>query len=113
MLSKINRLRKQKDFDHAFKTGRSSFNDILGIKVAKNDLAEQRIGIVINNKVSKKAVIRNRVRRRIREIIRLLLPNLQSGLDFLIICSPIIKDKTYQEIEAAIVSNLKRLRVLK
>jgi ribonuclease P protein component len=43
-----------------------------------------RIGISISQKVSKKAVVRNRIKRQIRAILRQLLPRISPGLQLIV-----------------------------
>jgi len=107
MLPKKNRLQKKKDFEKVFAQGKGFRQDLLFLKAAKNDLGVFRFGIIISKKVSKSAVKRNKVKRRLREIIRLQLqeyPTLGAeqetkGIDVAIVALPGIEDKTYQEIE--------------
>jgi ribonuclease P protein component len=113
MLKKENRIGLNKEFDRAFKAGQSFYGKILGIKCVPNNQANNRFGILINTKVSKKAVIRNKIRREIREIIKARLEFLKPGNDFVIIVFPLILDKTVQEITTEIDYSLKRLRVIK
>jgi len=52
---------------------------------------------VVSLKVSKKAVIRNKIKRRLREIIR--QTELKQGFDFVIIAKPLIVNQNFQEIK--------------
>lgn len=113
MLKKINRLTKDKEFDHAFKKGRSSYDKIVGVKAVANDLEINRFGVLISVKVSKKAVIRNKIKRQIREIIRLEMDKLKPGRDCVIICLPGIADKKYEEIKKSILWHFKKLGMYK
>ena len=88
MFKQKNRLTKHKDFTNTFKNGRSSYGKLFGIKALKNNLTETRFAVVVGLKVSKKAVIRNRAKRQIREILMKELKSLQSGYDLIIICLP-------------------------
>jgi ribonuclease P protein component len=47
-----------------------------------------RIGIAISQKVSKRAVVRNRIKRQLRACLRQLLPQLSAGWDLVIIVHP-------------------------
>lgn len=47
-----------------------------------------RIGISISQKVSKKAVVRNRIKRQIRAALRQLLPRLTPGWQLVIVVRP-------------------------
>ncbi|MDD4333323.1 MAG: ribonuclease P protein component [Patescibacteria group bacterium] len=112
MFKKDNRLTKDKEFDNVFKTGRSSYDKNIGIKAVINNLGGSRIGILISTKVSKKAVERNKIRRRIREILKLRLNKIKKNCDLVLIVLPAAKEKTYQELEESIDFNLKRLRLV-
>lgn len=111
MLSKINRLTKDKEFENVFKNGRSSYDKTIGIKAAVNKLPGSRFGILISNKVSKKATERNKIRRRIRDIIRLQLNDIKSNYDIVIMVLPPAREKTYQELNQSIIRHFKKLRL--
>ncbi|MFA4941929.1 MAG: ribonuclease P protein component [Patescibacteria group bacterium] len=113
MLKKVNQLRLDKEFDQVFKKGRSSYVEILGIKAFFTKAEESRLGILVSNKVSKKAVERNKIKRQIREILRLKLAKIKSGYDIIIITLPSILGKNYKEIELAIDSALDKIKILK
>lgn len=85
MLPKLYRLKSEKDFARLAKSKRSAYGKVLGVKVRENALPHSRFGIVIGLKVSKKAVRRNLLRRRLREILRKRLPELKPGLDVMVL----------------------------
>ena len=70
MLAREARLKKNKDFEQIFKKGKSVKGDFLLLKIVKNKLNKNRFAAIVSQKVSKKAIIRNKIRRRIAEIIR-------------------------------------------
>jgi ribonuclease P protein component len=113
MLKKTNRVTKDKEFDRAFKTGQSFYTKLFGIKAANNDLPVVRLGVLVSTKVSKKAVVRNKLKRQIREIIQKDLPKLKIGKDLVVIVFSQILDKNFTEIEEMIISALKKLKVYK
>ena len=113
MLNKINRLIKDKDFDNVFKNGKSSYDKLIGVKAIQNQLENSRFGILISAKVSKKAVERNKIKRQIREIIRLQLDKIKSSYDIVIITLPAVLGKSYQEIEGSVIGHLKKLGLYK
>jgi ribonuclease P protein component len=113
MLKKTNRITKDKEFDRAFKTGQSFYTKLFGIKAVNNDLPAVRLGVLVSTKVSKKAVIRNKLKRQIREIIQKELPNLKVGKDLVIIVFSQILDKNFLEIKEMITEGLKRLKLYK
>jgi len=113
MLKKTNRLTKDKEFENVFKKNISGYNKITGLKVAPNNLDISRIGILVSAKISKKAVVRNKIKRRIREILRLRLNNIKEGFDIIVLTLPEIKEKSYKEIEESLDNNLKKLKLYK
>ena len=70
MLGKSSCLKKKKDFQNVFNSGKKVEAGSFYIKVISNNLKESRFGIVVSKKVSKKAVVRNKIKRRTRAIIK-------------------------------------------
>ena len=50
----------------------------------RNGLSYNRLGITVSKKIGK-AVVRNRAKRRLREVYRITLPDLKSGYDFVLV----------------------------
>lgn len=113
MLPRYNRLAKKKEINSVFKNGRSSYSKNLGVKCIVNGLANNRFAIVVSNKVSKKAVVRNKIKRRIREIIKKELTEMVIGRDLIIIVLPTIIDKTFAEIQLEVHRTFIRLSLYK
>lgn len=113
MLKKQNRMARNKEFDRAFKLGKSFYGPFLGIKAVDNNLDQLRLGILISSKVSKKAVVRNLYKRRIRELIRQELPNLKTGKDVVVIVSKQIIDKSFVEVGVVVKAALEKLKIYK
>lgn len=113
MFKKENRLTKQKDFDNVFNKGKSVFDRVLGLKVTKNDLNINRFGVIVSNKISKKAVERNKIKRRIREVLKKENPALKKGHDIVVIALAEVKDKEYQDLEQSLKEKLSKLALYK
>ncbi len=117
MLAKKQRLTKKKEFEKITQPGKAHYSAILMLKILKNDLAYSRFGIIVSNKVSKKASQRNLIKRRIREIIRLNLNRIKSGYDIVIIVSPKIIDQEnkvlkYQSIEKYLITAFSKAHLI-
>ena len=112
MLPAANRLSKEKDFKKTFQKGKSFFTKILGVKILKNNLEASRFGIVVSTKISKKAVQRNKIKRQIREVLRLNLDKVKPGFDVVIITLPAIRDLKYADTEKELLTALKKLNIL-
>jgi len=102
MLPKENCLKAKKDFERILKEGESYKEDFLFLKMIKNNLKESRFGFIISQKISKKATLRNKVRRRLREIIKRRLDDVKKGDDVLIIARPGLEKKDFWEIEESL-----------
>lgn len=113
MFRKENRISRNKDFDRVFKTGQSFYGQVLSLKAAKNDLDINRFGILISTKVSKKAVIRNRYKRQLREVMRQENAHLNQGYDIVFVVFPSILDKDYLELTKIVKKGLKKLSLYK
>ncbi|MCD6528051.1 ribonuclease P protein component [bacterium] len=112
-LPKKYRLKKRKDFERVLKKGMYYSGLCMSIKLKRNNLNISRFGIVIGSKISKKAVVRNKIKRRISEVIRLNLPQLKKGFDVIVLTKPEIVDKKYQEIENILISLFKKAKIYK
>ena len=107
MLPKHHRLTRSKDFTRVRRRGRSAGNPLLAVHVLPVRSAEIRIGFSVSKKVGK-AVLRNRVKRRMREVIRQQLPTMRPGQDVVVVARPPAADATFRELEGAIHSALQR-----
>lgn len=108
MLPQENRLKKEKDIEKVFKTGKSVFDPVCGFKFLPNNLPISRFSFMVGVKISKLAVKRNRLRRQIREIIHLNLSKIKTGFDFAFIVRLEAKEADYQVLEKVILSGLKK-----
>jgi len=103
MLSKKYRLKKRKDFERIYKSGKIIKQDFLLFRILANGLENPRIGIVISKKTLAKATARNLVKRRIREAVRHFLPQISRNVDIIITAQRgTSKDNNFKEIETLI-----------
>jgi ribonuclease P protein component len=99
MLPRINRLCKQKEIEGVMARGKTARDGCLTIKVKKNALDAVRFCFIVSRRVSRKAVGRNKAKRRMREISRSALMRFKKGNDIIIIASPCLGGKNFQEIK--------------
>ncbi len=85
MLKKELRLTKTKDFNAVLNEKKVFQDDYFLLKFKKNNLKISRFGFIVSSKVSKKAVKRNYIKRRMRESIRLSHHHIKKGFDIVII----------------------------
>lgn len=110
-LPEINRLKKKKDFDNVFKNGKGLKGSLFFLKFIENKKNEPRFGFVVSLKVSKKAVLRNKIRRIASEIIRQNLGGIKKGVDAVIVANPGEKHSDYGEISKDISGLLKKAKI--
>lgn len=110
MIARPFRLRRSFEFARVRRHGRSSSTRLLVLAILSNNLVHNRYGFVVGKRVGK-AVIRNRVRRWLREAIRALEPHLRNGYDVVIIArGPIANPEvSYPEVLETLRSLSKRV----
>lgn len=108
MLTQENRLRKEKDFEAVFKQGQTFKQACFVLKMKKNKLKHPRFGFIVNKKFSKKAVERNKIKRRLREIIT--QKEITSPLDIIIVLLP-GAENDFQEIKKTINKLFKKAKI--
>jgi ribonuclease P protein component len=93
------RLTGESAFAAVYKSGRKSIRGPLVIFAMANDLPHSRWGLSVSRRIGT-AVKRNRIKRLIRESIRLLRPELFKGYDVIIVIKPheTMKLEDYQRI---------------
>jgi len=113
MLFSKNRLRKKKDFERVMKdkASKSAAVSFLGARFVCNGLAYSRIGFVVSKKISKKAVVRNKVKRRLREIARDVVETMRGGLDIVIFTKPEIVQSDFWQIKDVLEELFKKIAV--
>jgi ribonuclease P protein component len=117
MLPAEQRLRKNEDFRTIYKRGRSHVGDLAVLYVLRRVDHEsgpsgRRIGFVVSKKQGD-AVVRNRVKRRLREAVRLALPTLHEGpYDMIFVGRSGLKDASWPAVQAAVADLLRRARLL-
>ncbi len=82
------------------------------LKVAPNDLGIIRVGISVSKKISKKAVLRNKIRRRLSALLKAKIPQVKNGLDIFLIALPGLENKKFLEIKEICDSLFKKARIL-
>ncbi len=110
-MSKLPVLTKNKEFQRVYTKGKYSATSFLVIYVLPNRLNETRIGITASKKVGK-SVERNRMRRLIRENIRLLDQRLAKGFDVVVIARKAEDYVNLHSIGKEMRYNLNKLDVL-
>ena len=97
MLAKKYRFHGHRSLNLTLTHGKLVRNNYLRIKYLKNQRRQKvRWAVVVSRKVDKKAVVRNRIRRRLYETVRRQWVDFDQGLDLIII----VNDRQIAEIAA-------------
>ncbi len=84
MLSTKYRFHSRGGVNHTYRHGHTIRTPLLSLTHARNTRRKTRFAIVISKKVLKSAVGRNRIRRRLYEVIRLQLPQIKTPTDHIL-----------------------------
>jgi ribonuclease P protein component len=88
-LPKANRLKQRRDFNAVYQRGLRRNSTNLALRALrprhKEEPPPSQIGISISKKVSKHAVVRNRIKRQIRVALRQLIPRIPPGWKVVIV----------------------------
>ena len=111
MSPKINSLKKRKDIERVFEKGKRFKEDFLILKITKNALSQTRFGFIVSKKVSKKATLRNKIKRKLREIVS--QKEVKKGIDILLIAMPGLETKDFWGIDETLSKLFKKAKCLK
>lgn len=95
-------LKKNKDFQIVYNTGKSYANKYLVMYIRKNYISRNRIGISVSKKVGN-SVVRHRLTRLIRESYRLQEEKFLCGYDIVVVVRVNAKNSTFADIESALI----------
>ena len=98
-------------FQKLYKKGKSVISPVLIVYAKKNGQRFNRLGITASKKIGK-AVIRNRAKRRLRELYRTNLDSLETGYDFVIVARSKTAVVPYDVLLSSFLSAMKNLGVL-
>ncbi|PWI56809.1 ribonuclease P protein component [Sulfoacidibacillus thermotolerans] len=109
---KGHRLRRNGDFRYVFARGSSVANRYYVLYVLKKDRTKStRVGFSVSKKVGN-AVVRNRVKRLLREIMRVQIQNFTTGYDLAIIARKEAANLNYAKVSKEILKLLVRAKLL-
>lgn len=89
---------KPKEYALIYEKGKSWVCDLLVMRALPNEMASSRYGISVSKRIGN-AVVRNRVKRRLREILR--AESLRPGWDIIVIARPAVASADYASLKQA------------
>lgn len=106
-MDKKTKIRSNRDFRVVYDKGKSNANKYLVIFFKKNGYDYNRIGFSTTKKLGN-SVIRNRVKRLMRESYRINSFKIKEGYDIIFLSRVRAKDASYKQIESAIMHLVKK-----
>jgi ribonuclease P protein component len=107
-LPKEFRLKKRKNFEKIKNKGQKVHTPLFVALILKGQKEGPKFGFVVSKKIDKKAVGRNKIRRRLSEAVKGLLSEMRKDIFVILLTKRNIKNANYQEIKNEI-KNIDRL----
>lgn len=111
MLRRSQRLRGGADIQQVFRRGRRARSDVLTVLALLDDRPEPQCAIAVSKKVSKKAIRRNRMRRKIFSILKQHYACLHSGA-YVVVVSRDVVDMPPRVLDQQVRSCLEQMKAL-
>ena len=99
-------------FRRAYNKGKTAADSRLALYVRRNGQKANRLGLTVSTKVGH-AVVRNRVRRRLREIYRLNEGALACGCDVVVVARTRAASSDYHQLEKSVLRLSDKLGLLR
>ena len=111
-MKKENRLKKRKQFNWTFKNGTSLQSKNLVIVYTNSRANNFKVGFSVTKKVGK-AVVRNKVKRRLKNIVTMLQNNIRGKRTMVFVTKPTSVNANFLDLQAEVVQLLKKANLYK
>ena len=108
-LQKQNRLGPNRQFNYVYRRGKRASCKELSLLYVRNN--QKRVGFSVSKKVGV-AVVRNRTKRRLRECVRPLLPQMKGGL-YVFVARPSAAECSFDTLNARVRQLVHKVNALK
>lgn len=107
MIKKQNRLRKNKHFKFIYKHGETKSAGYIALTFKKTKYVPFKVGFSVSKKIGK-SVVRNKVKRRLRECFCSLEANINPNYNYIFIAKEGIQNMSFLEIKDNMINILKK-----
>lgn len=113
MINRERRLRRARDINRVYAKGRYGGASGLSAKALASGLEVNRAAVIVSRKVSKKAVVRNRIRRRIMGVLADIWATLSPSYDIVVTVRDNIAELSAPELKKQLQTALAKAGALK
>lgn len=107
-MKKYYSLKQNYEFKRVYKRGKSNADPFMAVYAFKS--RNKRIGITVSNKIGK-ACVRNKIKRRIKNLYTLNYESIKSGFDIVIVARTRANGATFSQMEKSFFYNIKKLEL--
>ena len=107
-LQRQNRLGQTRQFNYVYRRGKRASCKEMSLLFVKS--SQKRVGFSVSKKVGV-AVVRNRTKRRLRECVRPLLPQMRSGL-YVFVARPALAECSFVQLQSKVRYLLRKVEAL-
>ena len=111
-MKKENRLRKRKQFNWTFKNGKSVYSKDLVLVFTSSKSKDYKVGFSVTKKVGK-AVVRNKIKRRLKNIVTNFQNNIAGKSTMIFVAKPTAIETDFEELKSQVVFLLKKANLFK
>lgn len=104
-MKRENRLKKRKHFNYIYKNGESKFSKFLQLVFIKSKVSPFKVGFSVSKKIGK-SVVRNKIKRRMREAFFSLSKNVKQNYNYIIVAKEGISEIDFNQIKEEMTSLL-------
>lgn len=106
------RLRRAEDFQRLRRVGVTHPHRLMVLSFTQNALMHNRYGFIVGKSLGN-AVVRNRIRRRLRVAVRALHPQLQAGYDLVLIARRPLVEQPFDVLARTVSELMRRAELFK
>ena len=110
-MKRTDSLKRKKEFRYTYRVGHSVPGSFTVLVYARSRSRVTRVGFSVSKKLGN-AVVRNRIKRRLREAVTPLLPGIRGGYNLIFIAHASLKDAPFASIGAQMLGQLRKAGLL-